>query len=112
MEVRPFGIHVVLIEPGDFKTKLTHRRQKAAEIAGGSVYTDRLQKVLQIVETGEQNGPTPELIAALVLKVINMKAPRLRYTVGNFSQRMAVPLKKILPSNFFESVIANNFRQI
>ena len=110
LEMKPFGIHVVLIEPGDFRTKLTRRRQKVAETARCSVYLDKFQKVLQIIEAGERNGPTPEPIAALVLKVINMNTPRLRYTVGNFSQRMAVPLKKILPSKLFESLIANNFQ--
>ena len=110
MEVRPFGIHVVLIEPGDFRTKLTRRRQKVAETVRDSAYTDRFQKALRIVESGEQNGPGPEPVAALVHKVINMNSPRLRYTVGNFSQRMAVPLKKILPSNLFEFLIAHNFR--
>ena len=46
----------------------------------------------------------------IIFKVINMNAPRLRYTVGNFSQRMAVPLKKILPSKLLESLLANHFQ--
>jgi hypothetical protein len=43
-------------------------------------------------------------------KVIRMKSPRLRYTVGKISQRIAVPLKKILPSRLFESIISGNFQ--
>ena len=30
LEVKPFGVQVVLIEPGNFKTELTARRRKAA----------------------------------------------------------------------------------
>ena len=109
-EVRPFGIHVVLIEPGDFKTEITRRRQKAVESIRNSAYFDTFQKVVRLVETGERNGPDPEPIAILINKVISMNSPRLRYTVGKISQRIAVPLKKILPSRLFESLIVSTFQ--
>ena len=110
MEVRPFGIHVVLIEPGDFKTGVTTQRQKADNSTGSSAYHGTFQKVLRIVESGERKAPTPETIARLINKVIQMNPPRLRYTVGTFSQRIAVPLEKILPSRLFESLISGSFQ--
>jgi len=110
IEVRPFGIHVVLIEPGDFKTEITTQRQKAEQANGNSAYHATFQRVLRIVESGERTAPTPEPIAKLINKIIHMNSPRLRYTVGTFSQRIAVPLKKILPSLLFESLIAHNFQ--
>jgi len=110
MEVRPFGIHVVLIEPSDFKTEITAQSQKAEHSTGNSAYHNRFQKVLRIVESGERNAPTPESIAILIEKVISMKSPRLRYTAGKISQRIAVPLKKILPSRLFESIISGSFQ--
>jgi len=110
LEVRPFGIQVVLIEPGDFKTEITQHRRKAGQATRHSAYTDTFQKVLRIVESGERNAPTPESIAILINKVIRMKSPRLRYTAGKISQRIAVPLKKILPSRLFESLIASTFQ--
>jgi short-subunit dehydrogenase len=110
MEVRPFNIHVVLIEPGDFKTAITSHRQKTAESTQNSAYGDTFKKVLRIVESGECNGPTPERVAELLYYVICKKSPRLRYTVGNISQRIAVPLKKILPTRLFESLISGSFQ--
>ena len=110
MEVRPFGIHVVLIEPGDFKTELTTQRQKAEKSTGHSAYYGRFQKVLRIVESGERKASTPEPIARLINNIIQMNSPRLRYSVGTFSQRIAVPLKKILPSRLFESLISGSFQ--
>jgi NAD(P)-dependent dehydrogenase (short-subunit alcohol dehydrogenase family) len=110
LEVRPFGINVVLIEPGDFKTDITRRRQKAEESTRNLAYCDTFHKVLRLVVSGEQNGPTPESIAILINKVISMNSPRPRYTVGKISQRIAVPLKKILPSRLFESLIVNTFQ--
>ena len=110
LEVRSFGIHVVLVEPGDIKTGITRHRQKTVASTRNSAYGGRFQKVVRLVESGERNGPTPEPIAKLVNQVIRMKSPRLRYTVGKISQRIGVPLKKILPSHLFESLIANNFQ--
>ena len=110
MEVRPFGIHVVLIEPSDIKTDITAQRQKAEQSTGNSAYHKRFQKVLRIVESGERNAPTPESIAILINKVISKKSPRLRYTAGKISQRIAVPLKKILPSRLFEFIISGSFQ--
>jgi NAD(P)-dependent dehydrogenase (short-subunit alcohol dehydrogenase family) len=110
MEVRPFGIQVVLIEPGDFNTEITQHRRKTGRSAQNSAYTDTLQNVLRIVESGERNAPTPERIARLINKIIHMNSPRLRYTVGKTSQRLAVQLKKILPSRLFESLIASSFQ--
>jgi NAD(P)-dependent dehydrogenase (short-subunit alcohol dehydrogenase family) len=110
VEVRPFGIQVVLIEPGDFQTEITTQRQKAEKSTGDSAYHGTFQKVMRIVESGERKAPTPERIARLVKKIIRMKSPRLRYTVGKTSQRIAVPLKKILPSRLFESLISGSFQ--
>jgi len=110
MEVRPFGIQVVLIEPGDFQTEITTQRQKAEKSIGNSAYYNTFQKVLRIVESGERKASTPEPIARLINSIIHMNSPRLRYTVGTFSQRIAVPLKKILPSRLFESLISGSFQ--
>ncbi len=109
LEVRPFGIHVILVEPGDYKTELTEHRLKTEQSMSNSGYLDRFKKAMRKVELGEQNGPNPESIAILVNKIISMNSPRLRYTVGRFSQRIAVPLKKVLPSCLFESIIARTF---
>ncbi|MGD2273035.1 MAG: SDR family oxidoreductase [Desulfobacterales bacterium] len=109
-ELKPFGIKVVLIEPGDFRTDITRRRMITKKALRDSVYFDTFQRVLDIIETNERDAPTPEKIARLVCKIINLDAPRLHYTVGKFSQRIAAPAKKFLPSRWFESVLARNFR--
>lgn len=110
IEVRPLGIRVVLIEPGDFQTEITAHRQKAEQSIENTAYYGRFQKVMRIVESGERNASTPEPIARLINKIIQMNSPRLRFTVGAFSQRLAVPLKKILPSRLFESLISSSFQ--
>ena len=98
IEVRPFGIHVVVIEPGDHRTGFTHNRRPTAASTGASAYRNRFERAIARMASDEQNGPKPDAIARLVQKVIDDRRPRLRYTVGPASQRAAVWLKRLLPN--------------
>ena len=101
-EVQPFGIRVVLIEPGDFHTKITSSRRIAARTDMNSVYFDKFNTAIAVVESDETSGPTPERIAILLERIINTSTPRLRYLTGSAFQKLAVSLKKILPYALFE----------
>jgi NAD(P)-dependent dehydrogenase (short-subunit alcohol dehydrogenase family) len=108
-EVRPYGIHVVLIEPGDFHTDLTANRQVAALADSNSPYFDKFNNAFGVIESGEINGPTPERIALLLEQIINTSSPRLRYLTGPFTQRLAVSLKKVIPYSLFEWLMMQNY---
>jgi NAD(P)-dependent dehydrogenase (short-subunit alcohol dehydrogenase family) len=110
LEVRPFGIHVVLIEPGDFVTDFPARRQRVDHSRSGNVYRERCEVALSIMENDERNGQAPIQVARLLEKVLRDPSPRLSYTVGPLSQRVAVALKKIVPSWFFEWGLAKYYK--
>ena len=109
MELKPYGVGVVLIEPGDFRTGFTDNRIRTATAQAGSVYQDRFIKALQVMEQDERNGPEPTSIARLLVSIIDDPKPRLRYTVGPFLEILAVHLKKILPSRLFELLIRKTY---
>jgi NAD(P)-dependent dehydrogenase (short-subunit alcohol dehydrogenase family) len=102
MEARPFGIHVVLIEPGDFHTQFTAHRRKTLESQRSSVYSERFDIALGVMEADETSGPPPDKIAYLLERIINTPSPRLRYPIGPMSERIAITLKKVLPPRLFE----------
>lgn len=111
MEVRPFGIRVVLIEPGDLKTDFTANRRVAREaMQSGSPYRDNFSRSLGVMEKDEQGGPLPDSLARLVEKIINSGKPRLRYTFAPMTQKSAVLLKKILPQQLFESSLMQYYK--
>src|ERR1700677_3430229 len=97
MEVRPFGIRVVIIEPGDHKTDFTHNRQIIE-----NTYGKPCEAALARAARDEQNGPGPEQIARLLYGIINLRNPRLRYSTGPIFQRAAVWLKRLLPNSLVE----------
>lgn len=102
MEVRPFGIRVVIIEPGDHKTALTENRQ-FTEISGATeAYSPSFEAALLKTAHDEQSGPGPEQIARLLDRIVNQSNPRLRYTIGPAPQRAAVWLKRLLPYSILE----------
>ena len=103
MEVRPFGIRVVIIEPGDHKTALTENRR--AEALSGSPYNDSFSAALAKTAHDEQSGPGPEQIARLLHRIVNQRNPRLRHTIGPGAQRAAVWLKRLMPYSVVEYVM-------
>jgi len=107
MEVRPFGVKVVLIEPGDHKTAITGNR---TEMTGGTdAYSQSFQAALARTAHDEQNGPGPEQVARLLYRIVNTRNPRLRYTIGPATQRAAVWLKRLLPYSVTEYSIRSYF---
>src|SRR5258708_25070840 len=107
MEVRNFGIRVVLIEPGDHKTALTANRRL---LKAGDAYRIPFERAVGRMAADEQDGPPPEKIARLVSKVIETGNPRLRYTAGPRSQRAAVWLKRVAPYAAMERVVAGYYK--
>ena len=106
-EVKPFGIRVVLVEPGDVKTGFTGSRVRAARAGASSAYQERFSKCMGIVEKEEQKGVAPESIAKLVAKIVEGGAKGPRYTCGAALQRLSAVLKRILPGGLFESIIGS-----
>jgi NAD(P)-dependent dehydrogenase (short-subunit alcohol dehydrogenase family) len=102
LELRPFGIHVVLIEPGDFRTRFPDNRRLTAESQTRTTYQEARAKYTQSQDREEAKSPAPEKIARLVYHILQQRRPKLRYPIGMFGQRMIVPLKRFLPQRVLE----------
>ncbi len=109
IEVMPFGIRVVLIEPGDFSTGFTQHRRKVGNSQTNAIYRERFTKALAKMEQDEINGPQPLIIARLIERIIKTPSPCLRYTVGSRFQKLGVGLKPFLPQRLYEWLLIRNF---
>lgn len=104
-EVRPFGIRVALIRPGDHHTNGTANRRRAARSLGQSVYRAQFERTLQTVEQGELAAPAPHAIARTLERIIATPRPRLYYTVGSPIEQAAIWARPFVPGRLFRFVV-------
>jgi NAD(P)-dependent dehydrogenase (short-subunit alcohol dehydrogenase family) len=108
MEAHPFGVHVVLVEPGDVATPFTANRKRVGGGAG-SPYASRAQEALAVAEADEQNGISPWLVARLLARVLEHPQPRLRYTVAGWQQRLVPLLRRWLPDRWAARLLMRHY---
>lgn len=107
-EVLQFGIKVVLIEPGDFKTNINQTRKVAKSVS--AAYGNQNESTLEQIIHEVRNAPEPFAIAKKIEWIIQQKNPALRYRVANLMQRFSLTLMRTLPSRLFERLIMNHYK--
>ena len=109
MEVKRFGVHVVLLEPGDIHTEFTANRRRTRSAEADSVYHAAYVRALAKIESDERSGVKPELVARTVARIIATPVPRMRYIVGPFYEKLAVMVKRLVPDALFERIMMSNY---
>ena len=94
-ELRPFGVTVCAVMPGDIHTGFTAARHKAGE--GDELYGGRISRSVRRMEHDEQTGMDPAKAGAFVGRVALKTGHKPLYTIG-FAYQAAVLLTKILPA--------------
>jgi len=105
-ELRPFGIHVTLIEPGFIATPIGERTQLAA--APLSAYDGVRQRATHALDQHVKDGISPDAVAQRVLRVIQARSPTLRYRVGTDAAWFP-RLKSVLPWPLFAVGVRRTF---
>lgn len=94
-EVRPFGITVTAIMPGDIKTGFTAAREKSP--AGDAEYAGRIARSVRKMEHDEQNGMDADFAGSYIAKLALKKRVKPLYSIG-FSYKFLSVLCMLLPS--------------
>ena len=91
-ELRPFGVRVVMIEPGAFTTAFGGNVQTAPDFNATSPYAAVAAR-FDAAMAGFRGGPPqdPQEVADLVFEAVQAADPKLRILAGN-DARMLVPL--------------------
>ena len=110
MELRPLGIHVSMIEPGDFATGITAKRRMAAASGEGSAYLERCRTAVARMAKDESSNLDISPVVRKVLLALDARRPALRYPVATFSQRFLVALRQILPQPWFEYLVMDYYK--
>lgn len=105
LEVRPFGIHAVLIQPGDCATGLTASRRSTAESLNGTAYQPQFGATVKRIQQDETRGGSPQAVAQLLERILATRSPKPRYRVGPFIEQLAVIAKPNLPGKVFDWIM-------
>ncbi|WP_246628999.1 SDR family oxidoreductase [Mesobacillus maritimus] len=104
LELAPFGIDVVLVEPGSYKTNIWSGMDEV-ELTEKSPYFNYMKTLKNEIERGKSNHGNPVEIAKLVAQIASQpQKPKLRYPIGK-GVKANILLKKFLPWKMLESAI-------
>ncbi len=107
LEVEPFGIRVVIIEPGLIETGFGAAGQHGiAERSKGGPYEKLANGVVNAMQTsyGHNRGTNPDVIADTVSKAVASAHPRTRYVVGAYAKPM-IFIRKWFGDRIFDRII-------
>jgi NAD(P)-dependent dehydrogenase (short-subunit alcohol dehydrogenase family) len=83
-ELEPFGIRVVLVEPGVIKTNFVNSIVAAKKSQDpNSPYAQLMQNVATSFQHMLEGGSSSDVVAKAVLKAVTSENPTLRYLAGN-----------------------------
>lgn len=109
MEVRPFGILVSMIEPGDFATSFTSNRRMTAETVRASPYREPAMRAIATMARDEQANQDLSPVTAAVETILESRRPALRYPRANALQRTFNALRPFLPQGLAEYLIRDAY---
>ena len=108
-ELEPFGIKVILIEPGAVGSNFWKNIKIAKSSSDSdSPYTQFGNKILKAYEQMEQNTISPSVVAKTILNAVTSNNPQLRYVVGEDAAK-TLEARKNMPDNEFGDLIKKQF---
>jgi NAD(P)-dependent dehydrogenase (short-subunit alcohol dehydrogenase family) len=109
LELRPWGIHVVLIEPASIKTDAIDKLESDAKRVlseldelGRARYGDTYRSMIERALKIEAHGSPPDVVAQVILEALTAKKPKSRYLAGKHGRRLA--LLSRLPDPVFDRI--------
>jgi NAD(P)-dependent dehydrogenase (short-subunit alcohol dehydrogenase family) len=109
MEVRPFGIVVSMVEPGDFATSFTANRSITDESVAASPYYESFSRAIANIRRDEQANHDLSPVIEAVQTILRSGHPALRYPRANALQRAFNAVRPFLPQAVSEFIIRDAY---
>src|SRR3954452_24188107 len=111
MELKPFGIEVVLVEPGPIITEWNEiARDSLLERSGDTDYGRYARRAHRVLTEFDKPGRAsrPEDVARKIRKAVTTRRPAARYPVGR-GARMITSSRDLLPDRVFDQVVSRMY---
>ncbi|MGO8684586.1 MAG: oxidoreductase [Thermoleophilia bacterium] len=105
LEVRDFGINVVLIEPGGTTSEWSGiARDKLLQASATSPYQEMARRDARLLAVGEKRSLPADAIAKLIETAVATARPKARYVPGG-SAAFILALRRILPDRAMDAIM-------
>ena len=115
-EIVPFGVEVVVVEPGAVRTEMAGRAIAAAHELASIMTPEQSQRYGGLVQaitaqaaSFTESGLSADAAAKILAKAVTARKPRTRYTIGRVTALMTL-LARILSDRILDRVIAAALR--
>ncbi|MCM3411701.1 oxidoreductase [Metabacillus litoralis] len=111
LEVKSFGIDVILVEPGSFQTNIWTSGKKVTEnsLKKESPYYEMMRKLEDHIESGSSKFEDPKDVARLITAIALKKKTTLRYAIGR-GVKITLLFKMLVPWTIFEKIVLRRLR--
>jgi len=110
LELLPFGIYAVLIQPGAYRTGIWQKGFESLRVHDDSPYRDMMETMLHISRQTAETARDPREVADLIVKVARKSKPRLRYPIGRGARLIRLG-KTFMPWTWYEWLIMRGIAQ-
>lgn len=106
LEVGPFGIDVVLVEPGSFQTSIWSSGKQITDksLQSHSPYFSYMEKLSLHLEKGEASYGDPLEVAKLITEISQQSSTKLRYPIGK-GVKFTLFIKSCFPWRLWERMV-------
>ena len=110
-ELEPFGIKVILIEPGPIRSNfMKGSLLPKRALDPKSPYSELVQKFYDKTKSQHDDAISPEEVAKIILQAISDDAPKFRYVIGNYAASL-LETRDNKPYSEFQKMIMQNIMQ-
>ena len=114
MELHPFGIDVVVIQPGAIHTEWASiAREGMMKRSGNSAYKDGALAHFKMMLWGDQGSmpSSPGVVAKTIIQAVEARKPKTRYATGGRA-RTILFMRRILSDRTFDATMRIAERQV
>ena len=111
MEVKPFGIEVMTVEPGDHRSGSSLYRRRGKNMTPESPYWEAYKTGTAVIDHDEENGSDPKKLGKKVARALRKKHLPCKLLIAKWDQRLAVMLHDVLPVRWFSRFISMYYKQ-
>jgi short-subunit dehydrogenase len=100
MELKPFGIDVVVIEPGGICTEWGQIALDTPQQASGhTAYAPQAEEKHAMFLAAAGSASDPDVVAREIIKTIQASRPKTHYVIGSFA-KLSVFVSTFMPDRF------------